>query len=78
MHDGQIDQGIDVGKNTLTSLTESGAKAKTIPDYPRMFLVGTHFDQLALVNHEEKKEKKQQKFFQSSSHTSRKKRMLIW
>ena len=24
-----------------------GAEAKTMPDYPRMFLVGTHFDQLA-------------------------------
>ena len=24
-----------------------GAEVKTVPDYPRMFLVGTHFDQLA-------------------------------
>ena len=54
--DGQLhDQGA-LEVNTLSLLHKwmalihsrfGGAKAKTIPDYPRMFLVGTHFDQLA-------------------------------
>ena len=33
-----------------------GAKAKTVPDYPRMFLVGTHFDQLSGQSQKEKQE----------------------
>ena len=55
-----------------------GAEVKTVPDYPRMFLVGTHFDQLAPGQSRREKREVIRKKCTCYFSYSRKKHMLIW